>query len=395
MKIAILQPIGGASGDMILASFINSGVPQDFLSEQISTVIRRKITLSLSHSNVDTFKAARLNLPNFNKEHLCFEKMLNFIEHSHLKTKIKNAAASVIRQLLSVEKEVHGKIHSASNHNSHGELETIDTLIDILGVSISWYYLSIEKGFVTTIFLNETGLYNQIPLPAPATIGLLKGYNLSLVKENVEMVTPTAAAIIKCFFKSIADEILLIFNLKSTSISTGKNVLNSRPNICRLMVGETKSEEGKLKNDEVWLVETNIDDMNPQYFAPLIEDLLHHGAIDCFVTPIQMKKSRPGWMLSVLTNDENVQELASFILNNTTTTGVRIDKKIRFKLSRQLVQINTEYGQAKVKIIKRGNYISIHPEYESCLKIAKENNMPIDYIYKKVLMEAMEAKEKY
>jgi hypothetical protein len=108
-----------------------------------------------------------------------------------------------------------------------------------------------------------------------------------------------------------------------------------------------------------------------------------------------MKKSRPGWMLSVLTNDENVQELASFILNNTTTTGVRIDKKIRFKLSRQLVQINTEYGQAKVKIIKRGNYISIHPEYESCLKIAKENNMPIDYIYKKVLMEAMEAKEKY
>lgn len=278
--------------------------------------------------------------------------------------------------------EAEAKIHRVSKEEIiFHELGAIDTIVDIVGCLIAIEGLKIKKMYSSPVKVGKgfvKCMHGLLPVPAPATVELLKNKPVEFTQINEEITTPTGAVLL-----SMAEFSQPEMEVKAVGYGKGKKKLDV-PNILRIFIGNEIDAEG------IYVIETNIDDMNPEFYPHVIEKL-QKVAIDAYIIPVIMKKGRCGILLKVLVGHEKLEEAKKIVFEETTTFGIRYYKVRREKLERDVIDIETKYGKIGVKIgYLNGKIVSISPEYEDCKKIAKTSNKPIKEIYEEAKRKAVE-----
>jgi uncharacterized protein (TIGR00299 family) protein len=292
-------------------------------------------------------------------------------------------AEKVFQRLAEAEAAVHGK--TAGTVHFH-ELGNPDTLVDVVGVLLAWSDLGIDEGYASAVNLGGGEIrtdHGILPVPAPATAELLKGWPVFTDGEEGEKTTPTGAALVTHL--CLPAQPLPPVRLARTGYGAGERDFAARPNCLQILLGE-KSEG--VDGEEAMVVETNLDDVNPQIFGHLTALLLKAGAMEAYVTPVVMKKGRPGHLLTVLVRPDDVEEIGRLVFRETGTLGYRYGKVSRRKIRREIREVATEHGPVRVKIgIMDGHVVRSAPEYDDCLRISRASGQPL----KDVMEEAVRA----
>ncbi len=377
MKTAYFDCYSGISGDMILGALIDIGLEEDYLKKELE-----KVKISGYEIKVDNIIKNHINGTDVTvkikgkQKNRGYKEIQNLIENSSLKEDVKKLSKQIFSKLALAESKIH-KIPIDKIH--FHEVGAIDSIVDVVGAVIG-----IKKLKLTNIYSSPLPLgkgfticsHGKIPIPAPATLEILKNTPVYSADIPHEMVTPTGAAIITTFAKQFGS--MPTMKINKIGYGAGKTDMQ-HPNFLRIMVGEIKHN---YNFDATTMIETNIDDMNPEIYGYLVEKLYENGALDVFFTYIQMKKNRPGVKLSVISSVENVNNLADIIFSETSTFGIRFYETKRIKLSIEERNIKTKYGEVKVKIGKfKNQIITVSPEYEDCKKLASENDVPLKDVY--------------
>lgn len=380
MKIAYFDCFAGISGDMCLGALIDAGLKLDYLNQELSKLCLEGYTLQTNRVLKNGLSGTKLDvIIKDGYEKLSYPKMLDLIKKTSLADPVKLKASTILKRLAEAEAKVHNINIDGIHFHEIGEL---DTIIDVLGTIVGLSALGIEAIYSSALNLGSGEVKTQhglLPVPAPATVELIKGALSYSSGIKAELTTPTGAAIITTLAQGFGD--LPVMRVEKTGYGAGSFDL-PRPNLLRIIIGRT--EEG-YEQDIVTLIETNIDDSNPQIFGYLMEQLFEAGALDVYLTPIQMKKSRPAVLLSVLANQSEVNRLAEIILKETSSIGLRYAQMMRQKLHRQEGLIETRYGQVKVNIARGNGNERITPEYEDCKRIALSRNVPLREVYNEVV----------
>lgn len=301
------------------------------------------------------------------------------IEASTLADSVKDRVLSVFRRIAEAEGKIHGV--PADDVGFH-EVGAADSIADIVAACAGFEALGIERVLASKLVEGSGWIHcahGRFPLPAPATLEILKGIPLSQLDESVEFITPTGAALLAEF----SDGFGTLPEMVIEKIGYGIGTRNSpnRPNVLRAVLGEAASM-AEAETDEITQIETNIDDLSPELAGATMESLFTAGALDVFYTSAQMKKNRPGFLLTVLCDQEKVNELVRIILTETSAFGVRLETKRRFKLRREFREVETPYGPVKIKIGLLGDEIvQAAPEYESCREIAKKAGVSVKDVH--------------
>lgn len=383
MRAAYFDCFSGISGDMVLGALVDLGWPVEELERELDK-------LDLFDYEIKVKKVAKQGIVSTQikirvkegKKERTLEDILSILDKSKLEEKIKERSRAIFTKLASVEAKIHGK--DVQKIHFH-ELGGLDTIIDVVGAVAGVNYLGIEKVYSSPLPLGKGFVkcaHGILPVPAPATLELLKDIPVYGSHIEAELVTPTGAAIIM----SLAENFGQIPPMKIENIGYGAGQRDLPiPNLLRVSVGALKNV---YEEDVVSLIQTNIDDMNPEFYEHIVDRLFREGALDVFLTPIQMKRIRPATMLSVITDEEKMERMLGIIFDETTTLGVRISKIKRRKLNRENRKISTKYGKIEVKIGKLDGVLkNISPSYKECRKIATHLNIPL----KKVYQEAKQA----
>jgi pyridinium-3,5-bisthiocarboxylic acid mononucleotide nickel chelatase len=311
-----------------------------------------------------------------NHRHL--SDILEIINTSSLSEKVKQTASSIFQLLAEAESRVHGE---PVEHVHFHEVGALDSIVDIVGAAIGLDALGIEKLFASPLPYGSGTInsdHGLLPLPAPATLEVLRLINAPLTPSSadVELVTPTGAAILGSMATFSRPNLVMTH----IGIGAGKRDLEW-PNILRLMIGNVPEAD----KSEMVQLETNIDDMNPQFFGYLMDKLFASGARDVFMTPIHMKKNRPGVLLGVIAFRKDEGTLAELLLRETTTLGLRVQPIGRYEASREFRPLDTKFGKVTVKAkILDGKVIHATPEYDDCVRLANENKVSLLEIYQAI-----------
>lgn len=397
MKIAYFDCFSGASGDMILGALIDAGFNQKELSKELKKLGIDNYELSskkvLRSAITGTKFDVSINKSAIKDEHhkrRTLKDISRLINESTLSDSVKKDSIRIFENLAHAE----AKVHNMSPDDVHfHEVGAVDSIVDIVGAVIAFDSLKIEKIYFSPI-RTGTGFvkchHGQFPVPAPATIEILKGFHVVSTNIQRELTTPTGAAILTTLGVNI--EMCPEITLHQIGYGAGSQEIPQIPNLLRVLIGETVTV---TEQDEVWMLETNIDDMPGEHFGYLLEKILDAGALDGFLTPVQMKKSRPGTLISVLVNDEYLSRVERIIFEQSTTFGIRKYKVSRNKLNRKFVDVKTKYGMIKVKIgMLNGCVKNISPEHESCRKIADAKELPLKLVYNAAINAAQLIKDK-
>ncbi|MBI3764986.1 MAG: nickel pincer cofactor biosynthesis protein LarC [Ignavibacteriales bacterium] len=274
------------------------------------------------------------------------------------------------------------KVHNSTVEKIHfHEVGALDSIVDIVGAAICFESMGIESIYSSAVKLGSGGFveteHGKLPLPGPATLEILRGYPTVLTDIPFELTTPTGAAIIKAMSEGILSSERI--TVESIGYGAGTREIPQIPNVLRVMIGELVPA---YDQDEVVIIETNIDDMNPEIYPFVIEQLLARGAHDAYLVPIIMKKGRPGILLSVLVSRSKIDEILAIIFSQTTTLGVRIQPVERRKLKRNQREVQTRLGKITVKVVVHDGTERLLPEYEECKKIALQKNIPLMEVYR-------------
>lgn len=388
MKVAYFDCFSGISGDMILGALIDAGLSVQELESELS-----KLKISGFKLRVEKTLRGGISGTKFNidineppvERHL--KDIIKIIDQGDLDHNIKDFSKKIFKELARIEAKIHNK--SIEKIHFH-ELSGLDSIIDVIGSVIGIKKLGIEAVYSSKIHVGTSFVKCQhgiLPIPAPATLELLKGMPIYSKGIEAELTTPTGAAILKNLSKGFG--VMPEMKVNKIGYGAGSRELEI-PNLLRIYVGEAK--DAGYEEDQVILIETNLDNMNPELFEYTCEILLKKGILDVFMTPIFMKKNRPGTMLSILTAPEKLDEILSTIFTETTTLGVRIHRLERKKLEREIISVNTRFGDIKVKIGRiKGKIKNISPEYESCKKIAVKQGIPLKEVYDEARNSAQKA----
>lgn len=390
MKTAYLQCVGGVSGDMLLGALVDVGVPLD----DISAVIDR---LGVEGVSLSARKEQRGGVPGTHvtvvlDESQTSHTIADFVRitrESGLPPAITEPACKVFERLGEAEAKVHGTQH-AEKTPLH-ELGTLDTLVDVVGAVAALDMLQIENLYCSPL-PSGSGVFGsahgKLMAPSPATAALVAMANAPMspppgtVQDAGEMVTPTGAAIVT----TLATFRQPTMTLDRVGYGLGSRDPEAYPNVLALRIGE---ELGSPATGGLTLLETNIDDMSPELIGFVQERLFELGARDVWLTPIQMKKGRPGTLLSVLLSAKLEQEGVALVMRETTTLGVRVRPITRYEAERETVTVETTLGSARVKVKRLdGRAVSVSPEYEDCRRIALETGMPLQDVFRTVQAEA-------
>lgn len=390
--LAYFDCFAGISGDMTLGALIDLGVPLDWLNAQLKRIPLSNFELTMTSVQRNGMHAAQVDV-NVADDKVArnYSQIRSIIENSPLTDAVKSSSLQTFRILAQAE----AHIHNCSIDQVHfHEVGGIDAIVDIVGSALGLDYLGIKhitssalplgKGFVNCS-------HGRLPVPAPATLKILQGIPVFGTEISHELVTPTGAAIIASVAQGFGA--LPNMTIRAIGYGAGRRDLSERPNLLRIIVGSEfhgapeKSET--MWEDQIEIVETSIDDMNPELFGHLMNRLFEDGALDVYWIPIYMKKNRPGTMLQALCKTEHREKLLHRILSETTTLGVRYYPSCRRLLRREAVAVKTIYGVIAAKRIQdpQGN-IRIIPEYEVCRKLAVEQNVPLRIVYETVAREA-------
>ncbi|MBC2695972.1 MAG: nickel pincer cofactor biosynthesis protein LarC [Desulfobacteraceae bacterium] len=385
--LAYFDCFSGISGDMTLGAFIDIGVPLKLLKESIEKLPLKNFDISTESIFRNEIKAQSVNViskDNIKSRHYAEIKAL--VQDSSLSLKVKEKSLEIFERLAIAEAEIHGQPKEKVHFH---ELGGIDAIVDIVGTALCLEYLDIKNVVSSRIPLGNGFVscqHGTLPVPAPATLSILKGIPVYGTKIPHELVTPTGAAIIASIadsFEEIPDIIV-----EKTGYGAGKRDLKTIPNLLRIIIGTPANHVSDYQKDRISVVETCIDDMNPEFFGFLMERLLEEGALDVYLIPVFMKKNRPGTMIQVLCMKNRKKRIINRILSETTSLGIRHYDVQRFKLVRENITIKTTYGDVQIKRIKNPNgSVQLVPEYEVCKKIAIEKSIPLKIVYDTIIKE--------
>ncbi|MCF6148959.1 MAG: nickel pincer cofactor biosynthesis protein LarC [Candidatus Kuenenia sp.] len=388
MKIAYFDCFSGISGDMILGALVDAGLEISLLRTEleklhlygykISGEKVKRAGIAGTKVSVNIFRQHEHPHAADHAPHLTFPDIRLIIEKSQLHQHIKENSVKIFHRLASVE----AKIHDASIEDVHfHEVGAIDSIVDIVGAVIGLHFIGIEKIFFSPIPTGSGYVkcdHGTFPVPAPATAELLKNQRLKSIAIEKELTTPTGAAIITTLgegLKSIPE-----MKVHTIGYGAGSNDNPEVPNLLRVVIGDEDIQN--QESDEVWIVETNIDNMSGEIMGYVMDKLFSAGAADAYFTSIQMKKDRPGIIISAIVPEKHLSSVEAVLFNQTTTFGIRKHKVVRSILSREVKEYESSFGKIKVKIGAFNGYIkNISPEYEDCKRIAEEKNIPLKHVY--------------
>jgi len=320
-----------------------------------------------------------------------FKEIKSLIETCPLSDSVKSNSLNIFERLARAEAGIHG---CAPEEVHFHELGGIDSIVDIVGTALCLEKLEINRITASKVPLGSGFVdcqHGRLPIPAPATVEILKDIPVYGSGESHELVTPTGAAIIACLADSFGS--LPEMRIKKIGYGAGQRELKDRPNLLRIItgtpVGPEKDLRGGLQADQIVILETCIDDMNPELFGFLMERIFEDGALDIYWIPVHMKKNRPGTMVQVLCKEDRKDDIIRRLLAETTSLGIRYYHAQRQLLARDQLTITTSYGKVRVKRIRdaEGNTRLI-PEYEACKEIALRKNIPLRAVYDTIAREA-------
>jgi len=383
--LAYFDCLSGISGDMTLGALLDLGVPVEWLQERLKKIPLNAFDIKVEQVLRNGLKAQNVfvNVKDDGKSRN-YEEIRLLIEASPLSESVKNKSLKIFNRIASAE----AKIHQCPVEEVHfHEVGGVDAIVDIVGTALCLEHLGIKKIIASTIPLGRGFVscsHGTLPIPAPATIEILKDVPVYGTQIEKELVTPTGAAIIASIAESFGP--IPQMTVEKIGYGAGKNNLGSRPNLLRVITGT--ASDNRIENhteyqkDNIVMVETCIDDMNPEIFGFLMDRLFEDGALDVLWIPVFMKKNRPGTMIQVMCADEKKDIVINRILSETTSLGIRYYGVERRFLERQQIKIKTKYGELDVKQVKDINgSVRLIPEYEVCKKIAIEKNIPIRKVY--------------
>jgi pyridinium-3,5-bisthiocarboxylic acid mononucleotide nickel chelatase len=414
MRIAYLDCFSGVSGDMFLGALLDAGVSPQLLEQTVAALdigarieIAKVVRSGIAASKVDVFSHGEKDLPR----EVYWEQR---VEHEHhaahghgdhhghglpagtptlhgrglseiraivQKAKIGDRAKETALAIFSALGEAEAKIHSTPVEQVHfHEVGAVDAMVDIVCAAVGAEALGVDEWICSP--LNVGGgtvkcAHGTLPVPAPATVELLRGAPVYSSGLNVELVTPTGAAIVKTLVTRFAS--FPEMKIEQSGYGAGTREFPEQPNLLRLTIGESDSElASQTSQDTITVLEANLDDLSPQVMGYALERLLEEGALDAFAMPVQMKKSRPGTLLTVLAMPQDAARLTQLIFQETSTLGVRRREERRQTLARRFENVQTEWGEVRVKIASmNGTITNYAPEYEDCRRIAALHHVPL------------------
>jgi len=387
VKALYFDCYSGISGDMILGALIDAGLNLKELKSEL-----KKLNIDGWNISIEKIKRCGITATKFNvitdskkdkPRHL--SQIFNIINKSNLKNEQKTKAKEIVRKIAEAE----AKIHNTKPDDVHfHEMGSLDTIIDITGTVIALDLLDIQRCYSSAVAVGKGTIkisHGEVPVPAPATAEILKGIPLRNSEIEGELTTPTGASILTTLcqsFSGIPDG----FKIEKIGYGAGSREYKGKTNFLRVFLGEISQEINDLISETIYVITTEIDDMNPEIFSFIMEGLFNLGCLDAHYVSIYMKKNRPGVKLEVLADSSKKDAIINYIFKNTSTFGIRVEETHRFCLKREIDYINTKYGKIKVKKGFLGNkIIKVSPEYESCKKAAKENKIELIKVYNEVL----------
>jgi uncharacterized protein (TIGR00299 family) protein len=393
MKIAYFDTIAGISGDMTLAAFLDAGVPLEKLSGIFSSLDLPGVEFDVSRCVRNGISAAKVDvvISQQKQYHRHLSDILGMIDESDLGGRVKKMAGAIFTEVAKAE----AKIHASTVEKVHfHEVGAVDSIVDIVGTAMCIDIMGIDQIYSSPVKLGSGGFvqaaHGRLPLPGPAAMEILKNYPTVLTDIPFELTTPTGAAIIKALSGGVLSTEKIV--VQRIGYGAGSRELKEVPNLLRILIGELPD---KNEGDEAMLIETNIDDMNPEIYPYLIERTLAEGALDAYLTPVLMKKGRPGMLVSVLAPKEKLDSLVRLILAETTTLGVRIEPVVRKKVRREVVEVETRFGKVKGKKIYFEGRERLVPEYEEGRRIAVERNISLRDVYEILSVEFSSKSNEY
>lgn len=378
MKTLYFDCFAGASGDMILGALIAGGVEPDAFKHQLSLLNVEGYSVDFETVDRSGISATYARVQTAEERaHRHLSGILKIIYDSGLSDTVKNRAAKIFSRLADAEARVHNQPVERIHFHEVGAL---DAIIDVVGAAIGFEMLGIER-FVSSPLHVGSGTVNmdhgRFPVPPPAVAELLKGVPFYSTDVVGELVTPTGAAIIT----TVCNEYGPIpqMTLQQTGYGAGTRQYEKFPNALRILIGDDQATTSGVPDVErLWMIETNMDDISPQILGHVMERAFELGALDCYFTSVQMKKNRPGVLLSILCRSDRRPALSELLFSETTTLGLRAYEVERRALQRRIVAVETQYGPIDVKVASlNGHIVKAMPEYEQCREAARKAEVPL------------------
>ena len=377
MRIAYVDCFSGASGDMILGALIDAGLSPRLLRQELKKLNLSKVQLTVRKVLKGGISATRVVVEgNEKRSHRNLKEMVRIIDRSGLDAEVKSLSKRIFGKIASTEAGIH---RTPAEEVHFHEVGGLDSIVDICGAVWGLRRMGIEKIHVSKVnvgagFVNcEHGV---LPVPAPAALALMNGKPIYSTGVEKELLTPTGAALLSTLGTEFGS--FPVMRVEKIGYGAGRDDL-PHPNVLRLMIGTAEEMRGEEK---VMVVETNIDDMNPQFYDYIMERLLKMGTKEVFLTPVLMKKGRPATLLTVICSSEKLPAVTQFLLKETTTIGLRWHEDDRVKAEREIVSLKTKHGNIRFKIARwNGEVINVSPEYEDCKRKALEKGIPLKDVF--------------
>ena len=384
MRCLYFDCFSGISGDMTLAALLDLGVPRRYLLSELSKLslgnyrleIKAAMRHGISGKSLRVITTPEKKHAHHHHHHRTFADIETMINASSLSAGVKERSISVFARLARAEATVHRKKPTEVHFHEVGAL---DSIVDIVGTVIALEYLDAGHICASAIPLGSGSVtceHGTLPVPAPATVLLLKGIPVYDSDIRAELVTPTGAALISSLAAGFGA--MPAMRMQAVGYGAGSREHATIPNMLRIIQGELQAP---VVQDSVFVLEATIDDMSPEWAGFAMEKLLEAGALDVAFIPAQMKKNRPGLLLSVVSRPEDRHLLSAAMLEHTTTAGVRMQPAERTTLARKAASIKTPLGTLRAKMLHGTGGQRLVPEYESCAQLARKKGLPLREIY--------------
>ncbi|HEY8459831.1 MAG TPA: nickel pincer cofactor biosynthesis protein LarC [Blastocatellia bacterium] len=382
-----LDCFAGASGDMLVGAMLDCGLDFESLRSELSKLGVEGYELSLNRVNRSGISAAKFDVhltggrhshghrhDHEHSHHRSLSEIKRIISSSNLGEQVKGRAQTIFHRIGEAESKIHDiPIESVHFH----EVGAIDSIVDIVGACVAFDAMKIDRIISSPLHVGSGTFqcaHGTYPVPGPATAELLKGVPIYSKDIEGELVTPTGAAIISTLAESYGP--MPAMRMEKIGYGAGTRDYPKFPNALRAVIGELEEDADRTPT-AVTVIEANIDDLNPQVFGYLMDKALAAGALDIFYTPAQMKKNRPGVLLTLLCKPADRERMCEMVFRETTTLGVRYRNEQREILTREFVTVETEYGPIRIKVsrAKDGQVMNVSPEFEDCRAAAEKNGV--------------------
>ena len=379
MRVVYFDCPSGAAGDMIMGALVDAGAPFETLRSTLRRLPVEGWDLTRREVMKGAFRATKVEVEideRANHPHRALADIVAILDGSGLPPAIRDGAAGIFRRLAAAEARVHGTTPDQVQFHDVG---AVDAIVDVTGAVVALSLLGVEAVHVSPLPIGGgfvDGAHGRIPIPGPGTAELLRGFPVVDTEVRAELVTPTGAAILTTLASGAGR--MPPMTVSAVGYGAGTKDFPTTANVIRCFLGEMT---GGGTAETIAQVETTIDDMSPQLYEPLMDRLLEAGAVDVFLTPVVMKRSRPGVVLTALCAPAAVDAVQRVLFEESTTIGVRWSEWRRTPLAREIVIVQTAYGALPVKISKLDDRIvTVTPEFTDVVRIAREKSLPVKHV---------------